>query len=383
MKRPASSGASQSTQTVEMKRPAAALRRLATKRLARALTSGAATKKPGMTKSTKRKSILTASKCRTIVNKLKGVAGIPDTLRASITQRSIELLGKRSLKLRVEESDARSALVELARSVEEALQDMLQRAHASIKGAQFEKEERQAAQAAAQVRLGELKQAVVDEKTTLRNSEKAIEASRKRIKIAEVAHKNAQGEVKLVEGKKKQLELAKESAYTPLKESSAGGSQGQKRLSTLRKVGKAYGFHNEMLSVMPAVLKKNVQKRQTFDGLVMQYLDVEFARHTGALESQIKERERNAEEQSVATQEARDAFLAAKEAKKSSSQALADAEAALVAGKKKLLEAGQRVRAFPTEMGQAVRDLTLAKARIDKFRSGTLFRQLVPECSDF
>merc|ERR1712187_874368 len=76
----------------------------------------------------------------------------------------------------------------------------------------------------------------------------------------------------------------------------------------------------------------------------------------------------------------------AKEDHENHVRALADTEKALADAKAELLQAKRRVRAFPSDMGRAMRDLSSAQARIDKFRKDPAVRVLEalsssPACS--
>lgn len=315
---------------------------------------------------------LTASKCRNVITKLQRVDGIPDSLREDLAKQACVLLGKRAQKLRVSESEAVTALTEAAEHVREALQTSLVEAHAKIKEADFDKRARESARTDAEANLERLKQAITDERKIVSNLTKFIETKRKAIQTAKTAQTKATAELKAAESKKRSLESVEKDAFGPLKEAFAEGSEGQKRLGVLRRVGKEYGFHSEMMNVMPAVLKKEIDRRQTFDGLVVQYLGVEFARHTDALDLKVKERGSHLTECSSMVQEAHTDLRTAKEEHKAHTRALADAEKALADAKATLLQAKRHSQAFPSDMGKTLRDLSLAKTRVDKFQRGAL-----------
>merc|ERR1711964_261558 len=97
--------------------------------------------------------------------------------------------------------------------------------------------------------------------------------------------------LKTVIKKKERLEATQKKAYGPLKEVRAQGLNGEKRLKDLRKVGKEFGFHQVLLNTMPAILRKQPDRRQTFDGVAMQQFDTEFAKHFNKLDMATKQSE--------------------------------------------------------------------------------------------
>merc|ERR1712048_1200827 len=85
--------------------------------------------------------------------------------------------------------------------------------------------------------------------------------------------------------KKRELQDVEENVYRPLKEARMKGSAGQKQVSGLCKVGKKHGLHRELLSIAPAIFRKELEKRQTFDRLVLQNLGEQFEKHVDACDS--------------------------------------------------------------------------------------------------
>lgn len=329
-----------------------------------------------MKKTAKTKARLTWTKCRSVIAKLKCVDGIPDSLREDIANQSNVLLANRSKKLRVSEDEAVTVLKEKAERVGEALQASLQEAHAKIKEADFDKKARDVARSDAEVALGQLRQSVADHRAAIKNTSRVIDTKRQAIKVAKKTQKQASTAMSTMQAKKQRLDAVEQDAFAPLKEMAAKGSDAQKRLSIVRKVGKEFGFHEEMMKVLPSVLKKELDKRQTFDGLVVERVGVEFAKHSGALDTHVKERASAVDESANILQETQLDLQHAKEEHKNHVRALADSEKALANAKEELLQAKRRVRAFPSDMGKAVRDLSSAKARIDKFRKDPAVRAL-------
>jgi len=341
---------------------------------AAASTKRAVKAKPGATAATKgsvgnAKKPLSGKKCKDLLNKLGNINGISDALRNDIKRRGAALV--RGRNLRVGQEVATQTLSALSKEVEAELQAALQAAHVKIKSADEDKQARADAEVAAEARLAEVKQQLVNQKVALRKTEKALETNKEQIKSATVAQKLTEVQLKTVYNQKRKLESVQKDAYDPLKAAHAEGTEGQQRLSLLRKTGKAYGFHSEMLGVLPLVLKKQLDKRQTFDGLVTQYLDVEFARNLGSLAAKAEEGELSIADRVSQLQQAQEALQNAQEDKKQNTTALADAEASLAEGKEVLAEARRRSRTFPADMKKAVNELTAARSRSDRFRNST------------
>jgi len=327
-------------------------------------------------KNAKNKARLTWAKCHNVIAKLKRVDGIPDSLRKDIADQSNVLLAKRSRKLRVSEDEAVTVLTEKAERIGDALQASLQEAHAKIKEADFDKKARDSARRDAEVALAQFRQAVVDHRAAIKNTTKVIDTKRQAIKVAKKTQKQASTAMNTMRAKKQRLEAVEQDAFVPLKEMVAKGADARKRLSILRTVGKEFGFHEEMMEVLPSVLKKDLDKRRTFDGLVVERVGVEFAKHSGALDAHVKERASVVDESTNMFLVAESDLQNAKEDHEKHVRALADTEKALADAKAELLQAKRRVLAFPSDMGRAMRDLSSAKARIDKFRKDPVVRAL-------
>merc|ERR1739848_936288 len=151
---------------------------------------------------------------------------------------------------------------------------------------------------------------------------------RQAITAAKSSQKKALVTMKGTQARKHRLEAAEKYSFGPLKETIAKGADGQKRLSILRRAGKEFGFHEEMMKVLPSVLKKEFDKRQTFDGLVVERLDKEFEKHSGVLDTQLEECETVERECSSSLQAAQSEMQAAQEEQKAQVKALAEAEKA-------------------------------------------------------
>merc|ERR1712224_807476 len=191
-----------------------------------------------------------------------------------------------------------------AGQVLEALQASLQEAHAKIKDADNDKRARESAKSEAEETFGQLKQAVVDHKTAIKNATKIIETKHQEIKAAKSSQKKASSAIKIAQSKKDRLDSVEQDCFAPLKGAGAQGTDGHKSLSMLRRAGKEFCFHEDLVRVMPYVLRKPLDTRQTFDGLVVEDLSKEFKKHADALDIQLTDRKSAADECSSALQEA-------------------------------------------------------------------------------
>merc|ERR1711920_584314 len=98
--------------------------------------------------------------------------------------------------------------------------------------------------------------------------------------------KQVTAEMKAAETKKRELQEVEKSSYRPLKDARMSGSEGRKQVNDLCKVGKKHGLHRELLSIAPAIFRKELEKRQTFDRLVLDNLGKQFEKHVDACVAQ-------------------------------------------------------------------------------------------------
>lgn len=316
---------------------------------------------------------LSVQKFRGILTKVEGISNLPAVAQDAVAQLRRELKCKRI-------SGLTCRFGQVLKIVETALQTKLREAQATVSRSDMEREARVEAQSAAECRIAEVKREIAEQKTSIKSFEKAIDSKRMEVGSAKEAQKSAESDFKTLETRKRQLESAEHDAYGPLKEVAAIGSDGNKRLSTLRRIGKAYNFHEELISVIPAILKKDLDKRRTFDNVVMQQLDVEFAKQQFSLLTNVKDGADIIAERAFAVEEAKQAVRDAQEERKRNATKLASLEAVLQESKEALVAARGRVRAFPADTKRATQELARAKACISKFHKGplTLFSCSLP-----
>lgn len=225
----------------------------------------------------------------------------------------------------------------------------------------------------AETQLKNAKQSVQDFKLKLKESNKSISIQSKALTAASAERKSAVQEVKLAEKECQHLQDVQVKTYQPLRESCAGsGSASRKQINMLCKAGQKVGFHQELLSIAPAVLKKELSRRQTFDQMVLKSMDSEFAKRSTALQSKLEDNQNNLNEQERAMEESREAVALAKETVKQTSRQIADAEAQVESSKKSVSQVKKKAKTLPSLLKQAGRKYEQASGKYAKFRSGPL-----------
>merc|ERR1711972_36489 len=152
----------------------------------------------------------------------------------------------------------------------------------------------------------------------------------------------------------------------------AHGTEGNRQLKGIQKFGKHFGFHEVMLDSVRAVLKKDLEKRRTFDGLVMDQLEAAFIKNYTIMKESLEDGQTEFQEQSEAVQEAQSRVDEAERAHEECNQALAEAQTALSPAKAALVAARRNVRRFASDAQKLVQTLDAAEARLRAFRSGPL-----------
>jgi len=313
---------------------------------------------------------LNTKKCLAIANRLGDayLKKLPWKLQ-ELTRRLKQGLvakGKRHL----EPEKATAILGKVLREINAGLHQFVSEATATVDGADAEREARVAVAAAAESKLAELRNAVVDcsraEKEALQN----IDDRRAAISEAKAARQSREMEAKKVQGRKRNLEAIERESYEPLRVAPADGPEGRKCLAGLRRAGKAYGFHKELLSIAPVILRKPLESRHTFEDLIVQQLTSEFAKNAGSLDVHIKHSKEAIMECEEQLQIAEAELANARAVHKEAVQARGAAEAAVVEGRQTLVEAKNCVRKLPADLKRAERSLAQAEACLLKFQRG-------------
>jgi hypothetical protein len=264
------------------------------------------------------------------------------------------------------------SLGEKLASIEDELLASLHKAQAAVDSADCEQKTRLVAQSAAESHLVESKQALVEGRRILEQSVQECEIACEALRTALTARRSCEAELKAVVGKTEKLATIEREAYSPLTAASACDTNGRQKVKSLCKIGKEFGFHEVLLSTLPAVLKKPIDKRRTFDGMALEHVQVEFAKCFERLSAAVADARSALSERSTTVQDAQTSLLHAKEHKDVSATDLVSAEAALELKKRALTAARCHVRNFERDARKDSRNLSVAHARLLAFRKGPL-----------
>jgi len=316
------------------------------------------------------KAVLTNKKCLAIVNKLS------DTCLSGLPRKSQELAKKLRQgliakgKRRLEAEKGTFLLGKLLREVNTGLQNVVEEARAEVDGADAERESRTSAAAAAETELAQSKESVIVQSRAVKEALKGIDETK--AAIAEVKSTRQSHEVQSRKGlcRKRQLEEVEKQTYEPLKFAAAEGPDGNKRLSVLRRTGKAFNFQNELLSIAPVILRKPLDSRHTFEDLVVRQLASEFNKNVSAISAEIKNSEEAIQQSEQQFQAAEAELAKTRSAHKKATRNLAFAEAAVVKATQAFAEAKAQVRKLPADLKKSAKSLANAEVRLDKFERG-------------
>ena len=316
------------------------------------------------------KGSLTSRRCLTILARVEKMCSIPKDIQKTFRE------AKRAAKSAKKEDHEKSAalLGSVMAKVVNAFEEEQRSARDGLEKAKEEEEKTLSLeQVEAETQLKNAKQAMQDFKLKLKESSKSIVAQTKALAAASAERKSAIQDVKLAEKECQQLQEVQVKTYQPLRESSAGsGSAIRKQINMLCKAGQKVGFHQELLSIAPAVLKKELTRRQTFDQMVLKSLDSEFSKRSDALQSKLEDNQQSLTAQERAVEETREAMALAKETVKQTGRQIAHAEALVESSKQSLSQVKKKARNLPSMLKQAGRKYEQASGRYAKFRSGPL-----------
>jgi chromosome segregation ATPase len=301
---------------------------------------------------------------------LKGVEALPKSLRDKLDGLSAsEADDEQGVGWR---STAIEELAQKLSGVEDELLTTMAKAQEVVDGAEGDRRARVAAESAASAEFTRLKHALIDGKSTHKSSGKTVESALQSVDSAAVAQKKMEKTLAELRSKMDFLANVEIQTYAPLKSAPAGGVKGHKQLKTLCKIGKDNGFHEVLLSTLPVILKKKIDKRRTFDDLAIQQVDNEFVKLENKLVGEAADAETCLVRQTATLQTAQNASQAAQEGHENSAQLLAQTETALMQAKDILSESRKRVHRFQSDARQAERDLNDAKRALNAFRKGPL-----------
>ena len=315
------------------------------------------------------KGSLTSRRCLAILERVEKMCSIPKDIQKIFRE------AKRTAKSAKSGDHLKSAslLGTVMAKVVTAFEEEQRIARDGLEKAKEEEKTLSLQQMEAETQLKNAKQAVLDFKLKLKESTKSIALHTKVLATASADRKSAIQDVKLAEKECQQLQEIQVKTYQPLRESCAGsGSSIRKQINTLCKAGQKVGFHQELLSIAPAVLKKELTRRQTFDQMVLKSLDSEFSKRSLALQSKLEENQQSLTEQERSVEETREAVAIAKETVKQTGRQIADAEAQVESSKRSVSQVKKKAKNLPSVLKQAGRKYEQASGKYAKFRSGPL-----------
>jgi len=313
------------------------------------------------------RAVIPARTCRSILQKLEGTGVLPVGEVRDLAKQAKRAV--RSCK-KSEQDRAGILLGHLLVKVSETFEAEARDAQREVEEARAAVEAGATAEAQAEALLNETRQVVLQCKEQLKEADKAIETESEAIADAKKEQKSIAVEVRTSAGWKRQLEETVENVYQPLKEARVHGPACAKQANYLSKVGKKQGFHRELLTVAPDVLKKQLDKRQTFDNLTLCSLESEFAKHIEALDAKIKHGECTLQEHKQTMQTKQTILVSAKSQHKESVRNLTHAEAAVRKNKGALLSTRRSIQSLPIALKKAESELQKAEIKVSKFRSG-------------
>jgi len=261
----------------------------------------------------------------------------------------------------------------------EAFADVKERIEAEAKEAQVKLisvesgwVERSSTLDSAQEKVAKIKKEIAEAKLGVKISIKAIESARLGLQKTKAADKTGLGKPKLVSEKIRSLEAVEKDAFQPLKQGSVKGAQGKHKLKHLQKVGKRFGFHDVLLNTtMPKVAFKGIDKRQTFDRLVLDQMEAEFAKKHVELKKALQEQKSVKLDQEAAVSMAQKILADAVHERNAHASRLAEAEKALALGKQALVSARRDLKKFDKDSRQKiVCESTQLQAHLNTFLDG-------------
>mmetsp|Transcript_119009 Transcript_119009/g.188480 ORF Transcript_119009/g.188480 Transcript_119009/m.188480 type:complete len:385 (-) Transcript_119009:129-1283(-) len=311
-------------------------------------------------------------KCKSIMSALAGMDELSPKVRDMISGLVSHSLSIDHALPAPYRQAAVAMMDEALMSTEKRLEDELSEARRKADCAQEDLMTCEAAATDAETRLIDLKSLVAESKSAIKECSKSICASRHNLKALQAAQKASQVKLGMITAQVERLQNVENQAYQPLKESAAQGKKGIDQVHCIQKLGKDFGFHETLLESIPAVLRKDLDKRRTFDGFVMDQLEREFTKHCAAIGEKLKEGEEELQGHSIALQEATSNAVETGRTRDVCNKALAEALTAVSPSKKVLSMARQNARKFASDVKKFERDVAQAQARLDAFRSGAL-----------
>lgn len=319
----------------------------------------------------KTKASLTTKRCLNIVNKVGStyLQGLPPKIQ-QIVRRLRQGICADTSRQALGQDKATAILGKLLREISLGLDKLLSQAQKSLDNAATEREARVQAAADAEIKLLALQQDITKQRHRLKDALAFIDAKKTGLTAVKASQQVHEAEVRKLQSRKRQLEQVERDCYEPLKRAGASNHEGGRQMATLRRTGKAYGFHKELLGIAPVVLKKQLDSRRTFDNLILAQLANEFTKHSSALESETKSCEEEALKHSQDVEKAEAELEGAKTLHKKACQVLESMAASVAKAQQEYAEAKASIRKLPADLKRAERTARRVEERLLKFQRG-------------
>lgn len=310
--------------------------------------------------------------CDLILSALKGVEELSPKVRQVLGGLVGIALGGDDGMLEPYREAAITMVREALLSVDRKLKRELEEAQTKVDQLRAEEEDQRFDLQNAETRVVELKKMIAETKTNIKESTNAIHTSQHGLVSVTATQKASQCKLNETASKVEQLRSLDQDLYQPLKSLGVQGPHGSKQLRKIGRVGKDIGFQEAVLKTVPRVLKKELDKRRTVDGLVLDEMESEFSKHYAELESMLNSEQAVFEDCKATVQDAQEVLNDAVQTRNAHMKALAEAEARCSKTSGVLTKAWQHTRRFQSMIEKSVKELSLAEARLDAFRTGPL-----------
>ena len=309
---------------------------------------------------------LSSRRCSTILERVEKMCkALPKEAQGAL--REAHKAAKKAFKGQDHEKSA-DLLGSVIQKAVRFFEEEMKTARDDLERAQEAEQSVAAEQLEVETQLKDARQQVLDFKAKLKESTKCIAKKSHALSEASYERKSVVQELKLAEKEFQKLQDIQEKTYQPLRE----GSASRQQISQLRRAGEKVGFHEQLLSVAPEVLKKELSRRQTFDQLVLRSLDAEFSKKSKGLRSKVEENQQSLQDTDRVLDETREQVLVAKETVKETSRKILESEALVESSRKSVSIVKKKAKSLPSVLKQVNRKFEQASGRYAKFRKGPL-----------
>eukprot|EP00931_Biecheleriopsis_adriatica_P005364 TRINITY_DN106888_c0_g1_i1.p1 TRINITY_DN106888_c0_g1~~TRINITY_DN106888_c0_g1_i1.p1 ORF type:complete len:416 (-),score=127.91 TRINITY_DN106888_c0_g1_i1:254-1420(-) len=317
-------------------------------------------------------------RCRTLSDALAGFEELPEVVRSMLAGLVVPGFANKETDRHPYQTVAVEMLTETLENMDASLSEKLKIAQQRVDGAEIDRQTREERLCLAEAHLVKVKEELAAKREEMFGAEEAVEQATRVLTSKEAEQRDLESRLHSNMAKLGQLEVAEQNVFRPFVQTQAGGPQAGKCLRDLRKVGKDFGFHDVLMNSIPDILRKEPERRQTFDALALKQMEVEFSRHISSHEAIVRESQQEILTCATAVQEAKAAQAAAVESRNLLARGMAEADARVVDGKDALEAARRHLRDFKKDARGACDAVKSCKAKLDAFRAGPVnaFKEL-------